>query len=213
MTDDPRSQLVEICHVLATRSFTTAKGGNLSVRLPDDTFWVTPSSLHKARVQVDDLVRVNLGGEKLDGVHGPSSETFMHLMAYQALPEAKAIIHAHPPFATGFTQAGITLDTASASEAVAILGARIPLIPYAHPGSSELAELVGRMMQPKYKAYLMAHHGVLTWGEDLWDAYDILETVELFAQSLLTARLLGGPVSLSEEDLRELMMKYHGEAY
>ena len=208
MSDDPRLALVEICHLLAARSFTTATGGNVSVRLPDDSFWVTPSALHKGRVGVEDLVRIDSAGAILAGARKPSSETFMHLMAYQALPQMGAVIHAHPPYATGFTQAGKTLDTSSSSEAIAILGRAVPLIPYAPPSSTELAELVGRSMQPLQKAYMMAHHGVLTWGRDLWDAYDILDTMELFAQSLAVSILAGGAVPLPDHEQRWLEQKH-----
>ncbi len=208
MSDDPRELLVEICHRLAARNFTTATGGNVSVRLPDDTFWVTPSALHKARVTVADLVRVTEGGEVLEGSRKPSSETIMHFMAYAALPRAGAIIHAHPPCASGFAMSGKPIDTTSTSEAVAILGPDIPLIRYEHPASAALAEIVGLTMQPTRKAYLMAHHGVLTWGVDLWDAYNILDTLELFAQSLVVAHQLGGPVALPESDVQWLAKKH-----
>jgi len=208
MAADPRVDLIEICHLIAARGYTTATGGNVSMRLPDGTFWVTPGGLNKARVQVEDLVRVNAQGELLEGTRKPSSETFMHLMAYQALPMAGAVVHAHPPYASGFSQAGKTLDTSSASEAVAILGRDVPLIPYAHPGSQELAELIGGAMRPLQKAYMMKHHGVITWGTDLWDAYDILDVMELYAQSLVASIIVGGPLSLPEHDLEWLEKKH-----
>jgi len=208
MSADPRIELVEICHLLAARSYTTATGGNVSVRLPDGTFWVTPGGLNKMRVNEEDLVRVNAAGEVLEGTRRQSSETFMHLMAYQALPAAGAVIHAHPPYATGFAQAGKTLDTSSSCEAVAILGRDIPLLPYAHPSSRELAELVGRFMRPACKAYMMSHHGVLTWGTDLWDAYDILDVMEIFAHALVASITIGSPISLPESDLRWLQEKH-----
>lgn len=208
MAADPRAELVEVCHLLAARSYTTATGGNVSVRLPDGTFWVTPGGLNKARVRAEDLVRVNAAGEILEGTRKPSSETFMHLAAYRVLPAAGAVVHAHPPYASGFSQAGKTLDTSSSSEAVAILGRDVPLIPYAHPGSPELAALIGRAMKPTHKAYMMQHHGVITWGIDLWDAYDILDVLELYAHSLVASIIAGGPLSLSENDLAWLEKKH-----
>jgi len=208
MSADPRFELVEICHLLAARSYTTATGGNVSMRLTDGTFWVTPGALNKMRVRVEDLVRVNAAGEVLEGTRKPSSETFMHLAAYQALPTAGAVIHAHPPYASGFSQAGKVLDTSSSSEAVAILGRDVPLLPYEHPSTRGLAELVGRSMRRDCKAYLLKHHGVLTWGADLWDAYDILDVLELYAHSLIAAIIAGGPQSLSESDLRWLQEKH-----
>jgi L-fuculose-phosphate aldolase len=205
---DIREIIVEICHLLAARNFTTATGGNVSVRLPDGTFWVTPSRLHKARVGLDDLVRVDAACRKVEGARNASSETLMHLAMYRALPEIAAVIHAHPPYATGFAQARKTIDTSSSSEAFFILGAEVPLIPYARPSTPELADLCGAAMRPSQKAYLMANHGVLTWGDDLWDAYDILDTLEICTQSILVSHALGGAVPLPPEELAWLASKH-----
>jgi L-fuculose-phosphate aldolase len=200
MTTDPRAQMVEICHLLASRTFTTATGGNVSVKMPDGTFWVTPSHLHKARVTQDDLVQMAANGTVLAGHRRPSSEMAMHLAVYAALPQAGAVLHAHPPIATGFAQAGKTIDARSSNEGLAILGPEVPLIPYARPGTDELAETVRAHLKLRNRAYLMRNHGVLTWGSDLWSAYDVLDTLELFAQSLLTATLVGGAVNLPPEE-------------
>lgn len=205
---DPRPLIVEVCHLLAARNFTTATGGNVSVLLPDGTAWVTPSRLHKARVTAADLVRVTLDGEQVEGTRSASSETAMHLAMYRALPRAGAIIHAHPPATTGFAQACKPIDTRSSSEATAILGTEVPLIPYARPSTRELADLVGAAMRPNCPAYLMAQHGVLTWGADLWDAYDILDTLEIFTMSLVTAAIIGGAVPLPPEELAWLGKKF-----
>ncbi len=179
MSVDPRPLLVEICHLLAARNFTTATGGNVSVRFPDGSFWVTPTRLHKARVQIDDLVRVDAACTKLEGARQASSETLVHLAMYQALPQAGAVIHAHPPASTGYAQAYKAIDTSSSSEAYVILGREVPLIRYDRPSTAQLATLIGKAMQADRKAYLMANHGVLTWGEDLRGAYNILDTLEI----------------------------------
>lgn len=207
MLADPRQTLVDICHLLAARNFTTATGGNVSARLPDGTCWVTPSRLHKARVEVADLVRVTMDGVKVEGMREASSETMMHLAVYRALPPAGAVIHAHPVAATGFAQAGLPIDTTSSSEAYVILGPEVPLVPYATPGGAPLAEVVSAALHPRRHAYLLANHGVFTWGEDLWHAYDLLDTLELTSQSLLAAIALGGARPLCAEDLRELEKK------
>lgn len=208
MSADPRELLVEVCHLLAAYRFTSATGGNVSVKLPDGTFWVTPTCLHKARVQVDDLVRVNAACEIVEGSRRPSSETLVHLAMYAALPRIGAVVHAHPPAATGFAQAGKAIDTKCSSEAYVILGAQVPLIPYDRPSTPQLAELVGRSMHPRHRAYLLANHGVLTWGKDLWEAYDMLDTLEVFSQSLLNAMVAGGPVPLPEEELAWLEKEF-----
>jgi L-fuculose-phosphate aldolase len=208
MTTDPRPIIVEICHLLAARNFTTATGGNVSALLEDGTCWVTPSRLHKARVTLDDLVRVTLDGAHVEGTRTMSSETPVHLAVYKALPMAGAIVHAHPPASTGYAQACRPIDTRSSSEAYCILGDGVPLIPYDRPSTPALAEVVAAAMEPKRKAYLMAQHGVLTWGADLWDAYDMLDTLEIYTQSLIAATLAGGAVPLPDEERAWLEKKF-----
>ena len=207
LPDDPRSILVEVCHLMAAHEFTSATGGNVSVKVPDGSIWITPSCLHKRRVQIEDLVKVSSDGEILVGQRTPSSETIVHLAVYQALPGVGAVIHAHPPAATGFAQACREIDTRSSSEAYFILGPTVPLIPYARPSTPELADIVRRAMNTRNRAYLLANHGILTWGADLWEAYDILDTLEMFAQSQVVANSLGGLVPLPEEECRWLEEK------
>jgi L-fuculose-phosphate aldolase len=204
MSYDPRQELVEICHLMAARNFTTAAGGNISVRMPDGTCWVTPSQLHKARVTCDDLVRVNAQLEVLDGVRRPSSEMLVHQAVYRALPQATAVIHAHPPIASGFAMAHVPLRTTSSSEGAVVLGAEVPCIPYVQPGTAALADLVCDAVDARHPAYLLANHGVLTWGTDLWASYDALDTLELFAHSLVIATILGGPRPLPDAELQAL---------
>lgn len=207
MATDPRGILVEICHLLAARNFTTATGGNVSVRMPDDTYWMTPTCLHKARVQLDDLVRVDAAGRVLEGRRKPSSEAPLHLAAFRALPQVGAVIHAHPIAATGFAQACRPIETASSSEAYVILGAEVPLLPYTTPTTNQLAEVVADALNVRQQAYLLANHGVFTWGTNLWAAYDILDTLELYAQSLLASYTLGGPRALPAAELAILETK------
>lgn len=208
MSYDPRSDIVEACHLLASQKLTSAAGGNVSVRMSDGTYWVTPTSLHKARVQVADLVRVNGDMEVVEGARKPSSETLVHLAMYRALPQAQAVVHAHPPISTGFALARTPIDTSCATEATAIFGPSVPVIPYGRPSTRALADEVERACAPRFKAYLMANHGVLSWGKDLWHAYDVMETLEMFAQSLLTAAAFGGAKLLPEEEARWIEQAY-----
>jgi L-fuculose-phosphate aldolase len=208
MAKDPCSLLVEVCHLIAARGFTSATGGNISVRLADGTCWVTPSRLHKARVTVKDLVRVDARCRVVEGTRPASSEMLVHLAIYRALPQAMAVVHAHPPAATGFAQACRAIDTRSSSEASVILGPKVPLIAYERPSTPRLAEAVGRAMVGRQKAYLLAQHGAITWGTDLWDAYDILDTLEVFTQSLVVATIVGGAKPLPAKERAWLEGKF-----
>jgi len=158
-------------------------------------------------VQIDDLVRVDAVGRVLEGSRAPSSEAPLHLAVFRALPQAGAVIHAHPVAATGFAQACRPIETTSSSEAYVILGPEVPLLPYSTPSSSGLADMVAASVNTRQQAYLLANHGVFTWGTDLWAAYDILDTLELYAQSLLASLTLGGPCPLPVEELAVLEEK------
>jgi L-fuculose-phosphate aldolase len=164
--------------------------------------------LHKARVTIKDLVRVDDRCKVVEGGRPASSEMLVHLAIYRALPQAMAVVHAHPPAATGFAQACRAIDTRSSSEASVILGPQVPLIGYERPSTPQLANAVGKAMHPRQKAYLLAQHGAITWGSDLWDAYDTLDTLEVFTQSLVVATIVGGARPLPAKERAWLERKF-----
>lgn len=200
MSIDIRDEIVAICHLLATQRLTSATGGNVSVRLADNTFWVTPSGLHKGRITNDDLVLVDAELSVLQGWRQPSSETLLHLAIYRALPVAKAVVHAHPPFCGGYALACKPIPTNFATEACAIIGPEVPVVPYGRPSTPALAEQMEKCCTMQNMAYLLANHGVVSWGKTLIQAYDVMETLEYYTQSLLCAQLLGGGQKIPEEE-------------
>jgi len=132
----------------------------------------------------------------------PSSEIQMHLVAYRQRADVGAVVHAHPPLSTGFAVAGIPLDRAVLAEVVTTLGS-IPIVEYGTPSTRELADTVA----PYVKAHdglLLANHGALALGPDLFAAYYRMETIEHFARISLTARLLGREHLLSREEVNRL---------
>lgn len=207
MPDDQKTELVEVCYLMAEQRLTSATGGNVSVKMPDGTFLVTPSRLHKRRVKAKDLIRIDDAGTILEGKRTPTSEVPMHLAVYRAISGAGAVIHAHPPFATGYALACMEMDTKPSSEAYFILGSKVPLIEYGRPSTEGLARLMEESVHKEYKAYLLANHGVLTWGSNLWEAFDVLDTLEMYAHSLFAATLLGGAVPLPESECAWLTEK------
>ena len=207
MPSDIRAITADICTLMASQRLTTATGGNVSVRLPDGTFLVTPSRFHKRRVKEKDLVRINGSGEVVEGDRTPTSEVPMHLAIFNSIPEAGAIIHAHPPYATGYSFTCKDLETIASSEAYFVLGSKIPVIEYARPSTQELGRIMAESMTKDHKAYLMANHGVITWGVDIWDAFDILDTLEMYAHSHFVASMAGGVVTLPIEECEWLKSK------
>ena len=208
MSCNEKLDIVRVSNAMAARDFTTATGGNISVRTVENGCWITPSRLHKALVTENDLVLVDKDGQKISGDRDASSEGMLHLAVYRALPQAGAVIHAHPPYINGFAQNCIPIDTRSSSEAVFLLGAEVPVLPYFRPGTFDLADGVEKAVNSRQQAYLLANHGVICWGINLQEAYDILDTLELFARSLVISRILGGEKPLPPQEVQWLEDKY-----
>src|SRR5262249_13954930 len=132
----------------------------------------------------------------------PSSEMLMHLEVYRQRPDVQAVVHAHPPIATGFAVAGIPLTKAVLAEGLTTLGS-IPIAEDAPPSTSELPAAGGRFLNA-HDGMLLANHGALTVGGDLFGAYYKMETIEHFAKISLVARLLGGENLIAREEVDRL---------
>ena len=172
------------------RGYTASNDGNISLRLDDGRLLMTPKSVCKGFMTTEMMCITDLDGKKLAGERDPSSEMQMHLEVYRQRPEARAVVHAHPPIATGFAVAGIPLDRAVLAEVVTTLGS-VPIAEYATPSTKELPEAVRKYVKA-HDGMLLANHGALTMGADLFSAYYKMETIEHFAKISLVARLLGG---------------------
>jgi L-fuculose-phosphate aldolase len=185
--------------------------GNLSVRLKADRILVTPTGVSKGAMQAGDMEVVDPEGKRISGRRNVTSEIGMHLLIYRMRPDVAAIVHAHPPTATGFAAAGIALTEPLVCEVVMGLGC-IPLARYGTPGTSELAQSLEPYVAD-YDAILMSNHGVVTYGDTLEHAYMKMETVEHFAQIALVTHLLGRQQPLKEVEIEKLLTarsKYFG---
>lgn len=206
-----REEIVRYGRMLHERCFVAAMDGNLSVRLDESRILVTPTCVSKGAMRANDLVVVDREGERVSGRRNVTSEIGMHLLIYQLRPDVRAIVHAHPPTATGFAAAGIPLTEPLVCEVVMGLGC-IPLARYGTPGTSELAQTLEPYV-PNYDAILMSNHGVVTYGDTLEHAYMKMETVEHFAQIALVTHLLGRQQPLPQVEIEKLLSarsKYFG---
>lgn len=205
-----RDDIVRFGKMLHQCGLVAATDGNLSVRMADGTVLCTPTLMSKGMMEPGDLVVVDRGGNKVSGWREVSSEIAMHLFIYRNRPDVNAVVHAHPPTATGYAAAGIALDAALCSEIVVTLGS-VPLAGYGTPGTAELAEALAPLI-PDHQAILMANHGVVTYGPDLLTAYMNMETVEHYAKIALVTHMLGRQQPLSGQHLdklHEIRLKYH----
>lgn len=204
-----RQEMVRIGHLMWERGYVVATDGNLSARLGPDRLLVTASGLSKGFLSTDDLVVLRLDGQPVSSYRGrgrrPSSEILMHLEVYRQRPDVSAVIHAHPPLATAFSIAGVSLARCIIPEVIVRLGS-IPITEYATPGTAEVSESIRQTIQD-YDALILAHHGSLTVGATLWQAYLLLERVEHTAQIVLTAHQLGQVRTLSPAAVSALAEK------
>lgn len=208
-----RQEMVRVGRLLWERGYVAATDGNLSARLGTDRLLVTPSGVSKGFLSERELVVMSLEGERqargpssAGGRGGrPSSEILMHLEVYRQRPDVRAVVHAHPPVAVAFSIAGVSLARCVLPEVIVTLGG-IPTTEYATPGTPEVAESIRQALRC-YDALVLAHHGSLTVGKSLWDAYMLLEKVEQTAQITLAAQQLGRVHTLSPEAVQRLEAK------
>ena len=204
MSDSLRHDIVEIGRRLWQRGFVASNDGNISVRIAADRLLMTPASVSKGFMSAEMMVITDLEGRVVEAAPGrkPSSEALMHLVVYRERPDINAVVHAHPPIATGFAVAGIALDRAVLAEVVTTLGG-IPIAGYATPSTQEMADMVRPLIR-LHDGVLLANHGAVALGKDLFSAYYKMETIEHFAQISLVARQLGREHLLSREEVERL---------
>jgi L-fuculose-phosphate aldolase len=197
-----RADIVEVGRRMYARGYTASNDGNISVRLGSDRLLMTPKNVCKGFMTPDMMCITDLEGRKIQGDRDPSSEMLMHLEVYRQRADVQAVVHAHPPIATGFAVAGIPLDRAVLAEVLTTLGS-IPIAEYATPSTRELPEAVRKYVKA-HDGMLLANHGALTVGTDLYSAYYKMETIEHFAKISLVARLLGRENLISREEVMRL---------
>jgi len=197
-----RADIVEVGRRMYARGYTASNDGNISVRLDPGRLLMTPRSVCKGFMEPSMMCITDLEGKKLAGERDPSSEMQMHLEVYRQRPDVNAVVHAHPPVATAFAVAGIPLDRAVLAEVVTTLGS-VPIAEYATPSTKALPEAVRKYVKA-HDGMLLANHGALTLGADLFSAYYKMETIEHFANISFVARMLGGERLLSRDEVVRL---------
>jgi L-fuculose-phosphate aldolase len=198
---DGHEQICEVGRRMYVRGMVAANDGNISVRLDDGNILTTPTGVCKGFMTPEMMAVVDREGRPRDE-RKPSTEILMHLFIYRERPEVNAVVHAHPIYATSFATAGLSLENCVAAEIIATLGS-IPLAQYGTPSTPELAESL-RPHIHHADAILLANHGVVAMGANLWEAYFRLERVEHYAHIITVARQLGGEKLLPQEEVEKL---------
>ena len=200
--DEHRADLARVCRLIYEKGWVAMNDGNVSIRLEDDRILCTPTAVSKGFVELDDFIVCDMCGSKMSGKRERTSEIAMHLTIYSMRPDVRAVVHAHPPVATGFATAGRALDKALLPEVVIQLGA-VPLASYGLPGTPALSDGMLPWI-PQYDALLLENHGCTAYGRDIWEAFFRMEMVEHFARITFVAEMLGGARALPREEVEKL---------
>jgi L-fuculose-phosphate aldolase len=196
-----RVRIAEIGRRLYPLGFVPSTDGNISARLDDNSVLITPAGVAKGTLTPEDITKIDLEGRLISGKK-PSSEYLLHLCFYKTRPDVMAVIHAHPPLATGLASAGMALDRPLTSEIVITLG-KVPLAEYATPGTAEVTDSIAGLVKG-HNAIMLANHGVVTCGPDLEIAFQRMETVEQAAKITLVAEHLGGGRLIPPDKVQKL---------
>jgi L-fuculose-phosphate aldolase len=202
-----RRELIRVSHAVHARGWVANHDGNVTAQLAPGRFLSTPTAVSKGDVSGEMLIVVDGAGQVLQGTRKAFSELKLHLTAYRSRGDVRAVLHAHPPTATGFAVAGIPLRGPFMAEPIVSLGSEVPLIPFALPGDPALdANLAGALGAAD--VVMLGGHGLIAVGPDLDTCLLRMELVEHLCKIALVARQLGGARVLPEETIQALQAKH-----
>ncbi|MBS7338639.1 MAG: class II aldolase/adducin family protein [Suilimivivens sp.] len=199
-----KKEMCEIGKRVYNRGMVAANDGNFSVKLNDNEFLCTPTGVSKGFMTPEYICKVDAQGKVIQANKGfrPSSEIKMHMRVYKERPDVKAVVHAHPLYATSFAIAGIPLTQPIMPEAVISLGC-VPIAEYGTPSTEEIPDAVSKYLQ-YFDAVLLENHGALAYSDSLLNAYYKMESLEFYARLLYQSKMLGGPKELTPSQVERL---------
>ena len=200
------AEIVLVARLLYDKGLANAFEGNVSIAHGDEVY-ITPSAVCKGFLEPEQIVVIDRQGAILhaDRVK-PSSEYRLHLALYDARPDVRGIVHAHPPYCTAFAVAGREIYADSYPEALALYH-KIPLAPYGRPSTDEIWKGIIPFL-PDYDIVLLANHGLVAVGPDVRQAYYRLESAESIAKVLILSEALSGPKALPPVELEALAVMH-----
>jgi len=197
----------EICSVgrkLWMRQFVDGNGGNISYRSGPNEVLCTPTLVSKYDLTPDDIGLTDLEGMQIAGSKPRTSELLLHLEIYKAVPEAKAVVHCHPPHATAYAITGRVPPNLVIPEFEVFVG-KVAISPYETPGTKAFAETVLPYVK-QHNTVLLSNHGIVCWADTVTHAEWYAEVLETYCWTLMLAHQLGAPISrISEEHGSDLL--------
>jgi L-fuculose-phosphate aldolase len=188
-----KKEIVAAGHKLWKRGYVDGNGGNISCRLNERWVICTPTLLSKADMTVDDLCLVDMDGKQLAGTRARSSEILLHLEIMKAVPQATAVLHCHPPYATAYAITGLVPPACIIPEQEVFVGT-VALSPYETPGTQAFAETVLPYVR-EHNTILLSNHGIVCWADTVTHAEWYAEVVDTYCHTLVIASHLGAPLT------------------
>ncbi len=195
----PRDQIILVINRIYKKGLTTTSGGNLSVIDEEGNIWITPASVDKGSLMQRDIISVFPDGT-VSGPHKPSSELPFHKAIYEARPDIRAIVHAHPPALVSFSIVRKVPDMKIIPQAEQVCGP-IGFARYSLPGSKKLGDAIAAEFSKGLNSVIMENHGTVVGGKNLIEAYERFEAMEFCARTLINSKALGEPRFLNDNQL------------
>jgi L-fuculose-phosphate aldolase len=197
--------ILTVCKRLDQKGLVNAYEGNISV-CKDGLIYITPAGKNKAFLDEEMICVLEVGSLKqVGGIFLPSSELLLHTNSFQTRKDIGAVIHAHPPYLTAFALAHRPVETKAYPEMMGNFK-KIPVAPYGRPGTPDIFEPARELIK-KYNGVLLANHGVLVVGKDVYDAMNKAEAMEAIARVLSLTEQIGKPVDLADDECAFFLAK------
>jgi L-fuculose-phosphate aldolase len=199
-----RAEIIAVGRKLWERSYVDGNGGNISVRLGEQSVLCTPTLISKGDLAVDDICLCDLEGNLLCGSGQRTSELLLHLEIYKANPKARSVVHCHPPHATAFAITGTTPPIGLIPEYEMFIGPSV-VARYETPGTQAFAETVLPFVQD-HNTILLANHGIVCWADTVTHAEWLVEILENYCKTYLIAQQIGRPLTfIPDEKIAEIL--------
>lgn len=202
---ETKQMIIEIGRRMWAKGFVAANDGNITVRINKNEILATASGVSKGFMNSDMILKIDINGNILTHhtKYKVSSEIKMHLLVYREREDINSVVHAHPPYSTAFSVAGVPLNKCVLPESTIFLGA-VPIAPYATPSTDEVPNSIKPYVK-ETDVILLENHGAITFGKDLLSAYYKLETLEHSAKIIFIAMQMGKINILNKEKVSKLM--------
>lgn len=202
-----RKLIVKYGKKLIDSNLTTGTGGNLSILNKEKRLVaISPSGVDYYQTKKEDIVVIDLDKNIVEGKNKPSSELDMHLAVYNNRKDISAVVHTHSIYATSI--ASLNIDLPPVHYMIAVAGDKVPCAKYASFGTKELAQNAVKSLEDKYKAVLLANHGLLSCGINMQDAFKVAQEVEYVAEVYFRAKAIGEPVIISDAEMKIMKKKF-----